>query len=330
MRRSAAASRPVLVTRAETALAEKVSSPKPLAHIDWFAFTFSAPAEFLDQDEERRLTRQGRIWLARELERMFRIDAGQWLVTDRGYNGYKVRCLLGQGGAFGLVAYGGKHQRGTVHVSLSGTACARVRSWPDIQAWGESMGARIARVDLAHDDYEGRTVNIEQVQRWYEEGGFTCGGRPPARKYIESDSGRTLYFGNGGHGKLFRGYEKGKEQGDLKSPWFRAEIQLRNKDRVIPWDVLTRPGDYLAGAYPALAFLSEVQDKIKTCAKLAAMTLDRATEYARLACGRIVNVLLQVHGGDYIEVLDLIRRDGTPRRLVGLNDYLLPSVSAPS
>ena len=59
-----------------------------------------------------------------------------------------------------------------------------------------------------------------------------------------------------GNGKMLRIYEKGKQLGDSESPWVRVEAELRNKSRVIPWDALTRPGSYLAGAYPCLAYLS--------------------------------------------------------------------------
>ena len=50
------------------------------------------------------------------------------------------------------------------------------------------------------------------------------------------------------NGKLMRIYEKGKQLGDATSPWVRWELELHNKSRVIPFDVLTAPGQYVAGA----------------------------------------------------------------------------------
>jgi DNA relaxase NicK len=43
------------------------------------------------------------------------------------------------------------------------------------------------------------------------------------------------------NGKLLRVYEKGKQLGDESSPWVRWELELHNRDRVIPWEVLLEP-----------------------------------------------------------------------------------------
>ena len=59
-----------------------------------------------------------------------------------------------------------------------------------------------------------------------------------------------------------RVYEKGKQLGDTSSPWVRWELELHNRDRIIPWDVLLEPGKYLAAAYPCMDWVSAGMMKI--------------------------------------------------------------------
>ena len=66
----------------------------------------------------------------------------------------------------------------------------------------------------------------------------------------------------GGRRGLLRIYKKGKQMGDPTSPWDRAEVELHNKGRVVPWEVVASPGQYLAGAYPALRLLNAEQSRL--------------------------------------------------------------------
>lgn len=142
-----------------------------------------------------------------------------------------VLVTRGESINLGLVAYGGESQNGTMHASLNGTACARIKDWEQIHAWGESVGAHITRADTAHDDFTGEILNIEQVRNWYSEGFFSSSGRPPTAQLVDdlgSGKGKTFYIGNRAHGKLTRFYQKGKKAGDANSPWVRAEVEWRN------------------------------------------------------------------------------------------------------
>src|SRR5438309_783047 len=65
---------------------------------------------------------------------------------------------------------------------------------------------------------------------------------------LGSGDGCTFYVGARANGKMFRGYEKGRQLGDAQSNWFRVEVEFRAKDRLIPLDVLTDPTPYLAGS----------------------------------------------------------------------------------
>jgi phage replication initiation protein len=245
--------------------------------------------------------------------------------TGKGWNGYTQRFNIGENGEYGLVALGGEKQRGTVHVELNATACAHIQDWHTVKQWGEMNDARITRVDLAHDDMKAETVSIETALAWHKANEFTSNGRPPEAHLhddLGSGKGKTLYIGSRVSGKLLRIYEKGRQLGDTSSPWVRVELELRGKGRVIPWDVLTSPATYLAGGYPCLAFLSTLQDKIRTLSKAVQITLESMVRYLRTAGGKSINVLMQSNGGDAVALVNSIRRDGIPRRLVNYADFL--------
>lgn len=311
---------PHVVIRGETSSRKNSSDASQnapqVAHIDWLAFTVVPP-------EEAQL--DPIFWLLPQLREMFGLPDLVAQSTGKGWNGYSHRVNFGDNAEYGLAAYGGKKQRGTVHVELNATACAHVLDWSRVQQWGESAGARITRVDLAHDDLRGETVNLSVARAWYDAGEFASNGRPPAAKLIDdlgTGKGKTLYIGARQNGKLLRVYEKGRQLGDPFSPWVRVELELRNKSRVIPWSVVTSPSTFLAGGYPCLAFLSTIQDKIRTIAKSVEITVNSIVQYLRTVGGKSFNVLMQVYGGDAFALVNAIKREGIPRRLVNYADFL--------
>ena len=315
---------PHLVIRGETLprINSVFESPKKdaqAAHIDWLGFTLTPPVDIRD-DEPKSIR-----WLITQLFEVFCFPEVSAQATGTGWNGYTYRVNIGENAQYGLIAFGGDKQRGTFHVELNATACAHVFNWHSVQQWGESLGAKITRVDLAHDDTKAETVSIAIARAWYEAGEFTSNGRPPAAKLIDdmgSGKGKTLYIGARSNGKLLRVYEKGRQLGDTSSPWVRVELELRNKSRVIPWDVLTTPTTYLAGGYPCLAYLSTTQDKIRTITKAVQITIESIKQYLRTVGGKSFNVLRQVYLGDDVALLNAITRDGIPRRLENYSDFL--------
>lgn len=319
--RTAGAQSPQLVKRGETLphteiVSDSTQKALQVAHNDWLAFTLTPP----------QLTSYIPIqWLLPQLRELFGLPDFTARSTGKGWNGYSNRVNLGDNAQYGLIAYGGDKQRGTVHVELNASACALVPDWSKAQQWGETIGAKITRVDLAHDDFEGVIVNIEIAKGWHSEGGFTNSGRPPKPRLIDdlgSGDGKTFYVGNRASGKLCRIYEKGKQLGDPSSPWVRVELELRGKSRLIPWNVLTSPSTYLSGGYPCLAYLTKEQDKIRTISKLVEITLESMMQYLRMAGGKSINVLMQANGGDAVALVNAIKREGIPRRLVNYADFL--------
>lgn len=298
---------------------ESSNQAAQVAHIDWLGFTLTPPTEI--RENEQTSIR----WLIPHLFKIFGLPEVAVQATGSGWNGYDYRVNIGENAEYGLIAFGGEKQRGTYHVELNAKACAHISNWHTVQQWGESLGAKITRVDLAHDDMKAETVSIAIARAWYDAGEFTSNGRPPTAKLIDdmgSGKGKTLYIGARANGKLLRVYEKGRQLGDPSSPWVRVELELRNKSRVIPWEVLTTPTTYLAGGYPCLAFLSVIQDKIQTITKAVQITIESIMQYLRTAGGKSFNVLRQVYAGDDTALLNAITRDGIPRRLVNYADFL--------
>lgn len=236
--------------------------------------------------------------------------------------GYK-QCLEIEG--VGLAAYGGNNN--TVHIEITGAGCAQVKSWQDVADTLADYGGKITRCDVAADDFDGSRYSIAWCKAQYDAGGFkpARGTAPNARLYDDMGSGDgcTFYVGSRASGKLFRGYEKGKEQGDPASTWFRVEVEYRSVHREIPHQIITNPGAYLAGAYPCLADLDIEQRQIKTVAYTAAAALDRALEHAKKQAGRALHALLMLNGGDIGGALARIHRPELPKRLAGYIRTLL-------
>lgn len=220
------------------------------------------------------------------LNNVFTSETYMWSVrpnpTGR-FNYQYSATLYADGVNAGIIAWGGKNLG--CYVSFMGLGCDALdmaRLYQEIKNIPE---IKITRIDLAHDDYAGtRSINV--ARKYAKKGGFNCGGRPASYMYIESghlnqkirkdlkkefrfipDKGRSLYVGSRESGKLLRVYEKGIQMGDPKDKWVRWELELHSSQRVIPLDTMIKPSEYLAGAYPALAFLNEEQSVIKTIVK---------------------------------------------------------------
>ena len=289
---------------------------KALAFVDWLAFTIRPRAgETVDTV----------IAGARHVGLLTTLEA-----RATGYAGYQNRSVWVDGTMqLGLIAWGGEHQRSTVYVSVSGAGCAKVADWQALQAWLSRSGAVLTRLDLAHDDLAGEIVTIEQAVAWYVAGAFNAGGRTPRHELLgdwldgeDSTKGRTLRVGGRQSGKLCRVYEKGKQLGDPNSPLVRVEVEWHNKARLIPLDALTSPGPYLAGAYPCLKFLSGRQVRVRTTQRAGQITFERAMRHGRHAVGKLVNLALAVHEGDYVSVVEALRRAGYPARVEPFRDIV--------
>lgn len=279
------------------------------AIIDWLAFTVRPPES------------KSHEWVIRELQKLDLLGMVEEL--HGGYAGYAHKAHHQDGKTrLCLIAWGGKSQAATVYLSFTGHGCARIDDWQTLRGWLEAHQATITRLDLAYDDFRAERISIPQAVTWYQEGGFGAGGRMPSHSLHgdwllgdQARKGRTLEIGSREGGKLCRIYEKGKQLGDPDSPWVRVEVEWHNESRHIPYEALTMPGKYLAGAYECLRFLDQDQSRIQTQQRAAKVSFDRAMSNGRHLAGKLVNLALGVYEGDYGKVVEQLRREGYPARV---------------
>lgn len=234
----------------------------------------------------------------------------------RGLNGYERSYELGEDGAM-FCCVG---QRNTALLMLPGKVCHTIPDWEKlIVLLRDQYGARITRWDGAVDDFEG-SHSVDWATEQYQAGKFTNGGNKPSCRqngnWIEPDGlGRTLYLGKRENGKMLRVYEKGMQCGFKYHPWVRWELELHNVDRVVPWEVLLNPGQYVAGAYPkALSWIQDEMLRIRTVQKETKLSYDHLVACASMAYGRLFNVMLEVEDSPEC-VIEKLRKEGIPKRL---------------
>lgn len=166
--------------------------------------------------------------------------------------------------------------------------------------------SHLTRVDLANDNFNS-DVSLDDYLSMYHADLFTSRGRPPEIEqhgnWVKPNGkGRTLYIGSRKSGKLLRIYEKGLQLAngfhEKFKNWVRTELELKAQDRVIPLDVLLRPGQYLAGAYPALARMHKTQELIRTAKNTVKSTFEQSLEVTRHQFGKHIWTQVQILGVD--------------------------------
>lgn len=236
----------------------------------------------------------------------------------------------------GFVAWGGndtvplpdgtiKHVPARFQVYVTGAGCLQVTDWGRVADLLSSFAdLRITRLDIACDDHEGHR-SVDYARNLFHAGAFTTSGRPPKANFIDDmgqGHGCTLYVGNRAHGKLLRVYEKGRQLGDRSSPWVRWEIEFKNKHRVIPLDALRRPAEFLAGAYPALHWVSKIREVVRTVREKADVTVTHLVNCARTAYGKLFSFLQSKGGFTAEEIFNSLGiSGGTPKRLAWANQF---------
>lgn len=251
---------------------------------------------------------------------------GYGITTERpsGTDFYKRSFELGQ---YGQVGIGGQNETALVHLYGLG-ALKALSGWEQrLYDFLSNIAHRpkITRVDLAHDDFLGEAVTVDWALEHWQAGGFTWSGTAPQVEQIgnwlkPSGKGRTFAVGSRTSGKYCRIYEKGRKEGCSDSPWTRFEVELKSKDRVIPFDCLLDPSSYLAGTYPCAEQLYLQADRIKTEKKTAAYNFDKMVEVCQVQMGRQLR-FLKNYLDDSDAVLDLVMHpdpNAIPKRLAGI------------
>lgn len=311
-RTAAAAASPPVLTGGEE---------RQRAAVDWLTVTW--------------LPESSDIHVAREIWDVLKAWLGLELVGQEcpGRYGFSFGCqfsamVYGTLVPVGRVDWGGQMRKGRARLDLSGTGCSKLKDMRAVHAWvTRQTEPTITRVDLAVDFLLGE-YTVSDALEWYHSGQFRVddsGSQPrpsqpgdwanPAYDAGEGKRwGRTFEVGRRENGKMARVYEKGRQLGDSASDWTRFEVEFRNNDRDIPLDVLLDRDAYFAGAYRCCAQVLDVAaERIKTHQAEGEITLARAVQHTRTSYGQVVNVLRLKLGAQ--EVLDLIAREGVPRRL---------------
>ncbi|MCY1220926.1 Replication initiation factor [compost metagenome] len=325
--------------------------------VDYFRFTFKrvnvphtrkVPGDTDDQNLAR--------WFAHVFAQLLGFVVG---VDRPGRDYYEFTTTIDN--AFGhevaSVSAGGESQRGTICVTLKGEGCTMARAgWEQrVHAYFGEFAPTITRIDLAKDFFEGE-VDISELVGLYQAHGFSYRNRRPkhqchgswlgiddsgeiditevkldcldlrglaARSMFKPGHSRTFQVGMRESGKLFRGYEKGHQYGLMSSKWLRGEVELRNVNRVIPWDAVMEPAQFFAGAYEATNWLCNhpVATRVPTATKVAEASAERCIAWVRrVVAPTLVQITKVMPNEDWLVGLVLEEQNRrVPRSLRGLD-----------
>ncbi len=219
----------------------------------------------------------------------------------------------------------------TLRIELTGLGCALFEHrgdpgvdgqerWSGLALKLQQCGAQLTRVDTAFDDFDG-VRNLALVRCMYEVGEFdySFGGerkRPKRREFITSGDGDTFYVGQSKSEKQLRVYEKGKQLGDLDSPWVRWELQFRSSTKKrIALDVLIRPLDYMRGAFQCLDFVASCMARLAVTEEATKATFKSVMRHAKRMYGASIDQIFRLapSSDDALRLIETLRRDKVPR-----------------
>jgi phage replication initiation protein len=93
---------------------------------------------------------------------------------------------------------------------------------------------------------------------------------------------------------------------------------------------LIRPGDYLAGGYPGLSWISERQDRVRTTREKMRLNYEQLVRHCSRSYGKLLWVMAEELGIPAEEVISKLAVKGAPSRLImptvgkGDTDYQEP------
>lgn len=251
-------------------------------------------------------------------------------LTDRPFNFYPRSAVMVdvQGKVAGKIGVG---DDGRICISLMGQGCQHVPVWRHVAQVLDDLSGRISRLDIAVDDLDGSTFDIQTFLNLYAEGAFVNNGRPPTPLYVDdmgSGKGCSFYIGQKGH-KQLNIYEKGKQLGDPESKHTRCELRLYAKRLDLPTEALRDPGKYFAGAYPALAaYVIGEAERLLVKERMVNASTTAMVRFLRNQAGTAFNLVVDALGGDAaLEfLLKEIVRPGRPGRFKGYTGDLAAMV----
>ena len=250
---------------------------------------------------------------------------------QNGRNGYAISYKMGnEQDNYGFFAQGGRQQRGTVCLFFTGVGLTAALSGWENRLYDflstRAPHAKITRIDLAHDFFDGEYTPDQALTDW-QAGLYTARHTKPIAECVGGDwlhyrgTGKTFYVGSRKNSSRFcRIYEKGKQLGDCGSPWVRVEVEMHNRDIVIPHDILLYPGTYMVSVYPVFENLftvyTEPPKKCDRVKKVRDVTVDHVLKYASMQCAPSI-VLMKRMGYSADDIVDelLSGKTAMPKRL---------------
>lgn len=298
----------VMTARGPKQVQCRLPADNEIAVIDWVNFTDSVATlntkfvNALTDDQiinETELNFQMALEIEKHIEHIFGL---QLTLVDKGKkNMYQSSFEIGD--KCGFVCVGG--QRNTYLVMLSGRGCSlAAEGWEQrLYTFLTTVATRgkLTRVDIAHDDFEGKNINVDWGNMMDGMGGFQNGNRAPNVEHKgnwkrPNGKGRTLNIGSRESGMYLRLYEKGRAEGDPDDNWQRAEVEFKSRDRILPFTMLLSPSEYFIASYPCFQFLAEDKQpaRIETMVKAAQINAHAALEIIKKQYGKYINVFKQV------------------------------------
>ncbi|WP_101050025.1 replication initiation factor domain-containing protein [Macromonas nakdongensis] len=264
--------------------------------------------------------------LAQRLAQLTGFSFGEARQKGRDYYDHTCTIWNANGHEVGSVSGGGEYQRGTFCFTLKGEGCTyAAQGWERaVYDFAQALDAKITRIDLARDYFTGEKGGVEAVRAGYLNGEFDYRNRRPSQENAgcwDNGHSRTYYVGKRESGKMFRAYEKGHQYGDMNSQWWRAEVEYRSHQRIIPLEALIRPANYFAGAYEYCAdlLLDVLPVTVPTAHAVAEASTERTVRWVeRTVAPAVVHLSLNC-GFDWLTRLVIEHADRPlPKALRGL------------
>lgn len=309
------------------------SSSESNVFIDWLTFTanvdgflkFNGYQAFTDDD------------IAGAISALMEEFCGEGFGISKkngfGMHFHKESYVIGDG--WGVFCIGHRNNRFLVSLSgdgwLNADANAAIKIYNFLSRLNEYGGdVRISRIDLAADYYQNGPTHAE-FEAAYHRGEFVR-----QKRHIESQdswpnyqvfgcvhtnrgvqAGITDAVGVRTSDLYLRRYDKGRQLGDPNSTWVRVELEMKNKDTVIPLEILLRPETYFC-QYPWLRNLRDsTAMKLETKRQRAEITVEASKKIIKHQFGKYLRVLRGLADSDeqLLEQLQSDDEDAWPPRL---------------
>lgn len=308
--------------------------------LDWLTFTvnvdaflkFNAYKSFTDDDIARAMSFV--------LEGIF--GKGFGITKKNGYGMYFHKESFIVGDNMGVFCIGHRNNRFLVSISGDGWLNADFDAAQKLHAFlcqldQHGGDVRISRVDIAADYYTDGPSH-SQFEEAYHRGEFVRQQRHLNSKDAWPNyqvfgcvhtnrgiqAGITDAIGVRTSDLYLRRYDKGRQLGDPNSPWVRVELEIKNKDTLIPLDILLHPETYFC-QYPWLRNLkNSTAEKLETKRQRAEITVDASKKIIKTQFGKYLRVLRGLADSDE-ELLNQLESDEDewPARLAKIAPQIL-------